>query len=1148
VSDDRGSLQVIARHMTAAVAPLDRGFRDAESFRQLMWRLGWEVQGLPPQYVTIADAVVTAVGAAAALADDPTPQEVIALINAVGQVYQGIEGLGVAPPGVNATEFLPGLARNLFEYLLAEYLRSEVPRAYSALALVGVIWFEDCPKTATRPAFVRTRFDWDRIPDVLSDPASIPQVAFGWGTNAFDFRKAANLVSEFTLALGLPTSVDRVGSEFSDAIQSQATGAPVAPIRVGLTVPFFSMPVGDAQEEIGLMVTELPAEGASLPGMLIGPMVPNGVAASIPLSGDWSFQLRAGTDLAEQLGLVLRPDGVSVRYPFAPGRPLPSAGFGASLIRAAGAPRPLFGDPGGTRLEMAGATIVIEVDLKAGDVELKFAAEPKGLALVLSAGGLDGFLGSLLGGQELRLETPLRIAWSNRTGLDFMIGAGLEVSLSPHLDFGLVRIDAISLAMRFTAGANVTPALDVRVAASLSGDLGPVAYTVDQLGVHLPVRFTAGNAGPFDVGFDVLWPTGLGLVVDVAGVVTGGGFISLNQDTGRYVGIIDLKIYEIGVTAIGILDTKDGTGRALPSPGFSLIIAISAQFPPIQLGYGFTLNGVGGLAAINRRLDTDAFLAGVRQGAVDSILFPDDPVGNATTIVSNLTTIFPIAIGRYVFGPMALLGWGTPTLVRAELGILIEVPDPITLAFVGQASVLVPEGAPVVALHIDIVAVVDTAKSLFALDATIHDSYVAAFSLSGDMAMRLTWGSQPNFALAVGGLNPGFEAPAGFPTLRRVTVALGMGENPRVSLEGYFATTSNSLQFGARAELYAEAGGFSVQGWLAFDALLVYQPLSFRFDFSVGMAIYHGSSRLAGVTVEGHLTGPSPFHVWGQGSVSLLFFDVSVPFDQTFGERKTNTLPPADPWPELEAAIQRAENWHGELAATVHNVVTLRPPPDDPTMLLLYPMGSATLRQKVLPFNRQLERFGEYAIQGPDRYDIAGVEVGSSPAADWRVVTDHFAPGKYEALSETDKLSRPSFETMDAGVSVGGDFVDAPAAAMKVAQLEYETSIVDAGWKARELGRFGLERTIQLIAARRGSAALALTRSAGAGKFAGSSPVRKAVVLDAETYAAATTDRLEVRDDIAVGATKGAALQALKYADHGAGVQIVPSHELVGVG
>jgi hypothetical protein len=1147
MSDDRGTLQAIAEHLAAAVAPLDRAFRDADSFRLLMWRLGWDAQGLPPAYVAVADAVVTAVDEAEALADRAELDEILALVDAVGDVYTSIDSLAAAPPGVDPGVFLPELARNLFEYLLDDYLRSRLATLAMAFELLGVIRFEDVEPAGARPGFVRTRFEWERIPEALSDPASIPSDVVGWGTAQFDFRKAAELVSELAEALRLPSSVDRVAAPFATAIEDQATGTPERPIRYGFTVPFFDVPLPGGYADVGLQVTELPAEGPALPGILIGPLVPNGISAEFDLGNRWTFELRAGTDLAEQLGIVLRPGDIAVRYPFAPGRPLPSAGFGISLVYAPDAPAVLFGEPGGMRLELAGSTLSIDVNLKAGDVELKLGAAPQGMTLVLSAASLDGFLGSVLGGEEVRIEAPLAIAWSNRTGLDFMAGAGFELALYPHLDFGFLRFDRIDLAMRFTAGAGMTPQLDIRAAAAFSGELGPVAYTVDRLGVRLPILFEEGNAGPFDIDFGILWPTGLGLVVDVAGIVTGGGFIELDPDAGRYVGVLSLKIYEIEVTAIGILDTKDAARRDLPPPGFSLLISISAEFAPIQLGYGFTLNGVGGLAAINRRLDTDAFLAGVRAGAVDSVLFPEDPIRNAQTIISNLTTLFPIAINRYVFGPMAILGWGTPTLIRAEIGVLIEVPAPMVLALVGQASVELPEDTAIVSLNLDVVGILDFGKSLFAVDASLRDSYVAAFSIYGDMAMRLSWGAQPSFALSVGGLNPHFTPPPQFPTLRRLTIALGMGDNPRVSIEGYFAVTSNSLQFGAKAELYAEAAGFSVKGWVGFDALLIFVPLSFRFDFSLGMGLYRGSSRIAGITVDGHLTGPSPFHAWGRGCISILFFDICVPFDATFGERHENELSPSDPWPLLEAAIKRVDNWTAELSAGVAATVTLRPPPDDPGKLLLHPMGSATLRQKVLPFNRTLERFGQHAIQGPNRYDVDGVSVGTAPAGEWSLVQDHFVPGDFEELNETEKLSRPSFEEMDAGIRVGGDFVDGPLPQLKLARLDYETRIVDSPWNGRSLGTFRLDRALQLSTVLRSSKTQSLSARTGPSKFAAAVKDAPAVTLAAEEYAVATVDTLAPRADVASGVAKGAALRALKDTGDAGGLQVVPAHELEGV-
>jgi hypothetical protein len=1144
--DDRSTLNVLARHLAAAVEPLDRGFRDAESFRRLMWQLGWDVQGLPPSYVAVADAAVQAAAAAGALADDAGPEEVVAVIEAAGDVYLAIDGLGEVPPGVDPAA-MGELARNLFEYLLAEYLLSEVPRFFSVLELLGVVRFETVEAAGERPGFVRTRFEWERLPEVLADPAELPAHVLGWGTAEFEFRKAAELLGELTLALELPSSVGAVSSAYAQAIQDLATGSPARPLRHGLTVPFFEVPVGGTYTDVGLAVTELPGEGAALPGIVIGPMVPDGIAQDIDLGGGWTFRLRAGTDLAEQLGVVVRPGETSVRYPFAPGHALPSAGLGFSLVLAPETPSVLFGEPGGSRLELAGATLSVGVDVRGGEVEVVFGVEPRGAALVLSAGSLDGFLGSVLGGGESRVELPLGLAWSTRTGLDFHAGAGLEMALYPHTGLGaLLRFDRVDLAVSGEAGTGVTPAVDVRASAAFSGALGPVAYTVDRLGVQMPIRFEPGNAGPFDIGFDVLPPTGLGLVVDAAGVVTGGGFVRLDPDAGRYTGILELEILDIGLTAVGILDTKDAGGTDLPAPGFSLLIAISAEFPPIQLGYGFTLNGVGGLAAINRRLDTDAFLSGVRTGAVDSILFPQDPVANAHTLVSNLTTIFPVAMGRHVFGPMAILGWGTPTLVRAELGVLLDVPDPITFALVGQASVLLPEQAPVVSLNVDVVAVLDTAKRLLAVDASLRDSYVTAFPVSGDMAMRLSWADPPNVALAVGGMNPQVTPPPGFPDLRRVTIALGTGDNPRVSLEAYLAITSNSRQFGARAELFAEAGGFAVKGWLGFDALLVVVPLSFRVDFDAGMSLFRGSDRIAGISVEGHLTGPAPFHAWGKGCLSLLFFDICVPFDAEFGERRETSLPPSDPWPLLEAAIRRADNWSPGLPSDVAQAVALRPPPDSSGPPLLHPMGSATLRQTVLPLNRPLERFGQYEIQGPDRFDLRDVSVGDSPATHWETVRDHFPPGDFEDLSETEQLSRPSFEEMDAGVSVGGDFVDAPLAALKQARLDYETRIIDAPWHDRPAPRAPLERTLQLTAVARGSRATSAWENTGSGKFTPAVPADRGVVLAPETYGVASLDTLSARSDLGTGLTKGAAYGARKRAGDRADLQVVPAHELAG--
>ena len=118
------------------------------------------------------------------------------------------------------------------------------------------------------------------------------------------------------------------------------------------------------------------------------------------------------------------------------------------------------------------------------------------------------------------------------------------------------------------------------------------------------------------------------------------------------------------------------------SPGFSLLILITAEFTPIQLSFGFTLNGVGGLFGLNRTIFVDALADGIRTNAIKSILFPEDVIANITRIISDIKQFFPPQQDHFVVGPMAKLGWGTPSIITVELGLLLDLPNPM-FAIVG---------------------------------------------------------------------------------------------------------------------------------------------------------------------------------------------------------------------------------------------------------------------------------------------------------------------------------------------------------------------------------------------------------------------------------------------------------------------------------
>ena len=163
---------------------------------------------------------------------------------------------------------------------------------------------------------------------------------------------------------------------------------------------------------------------------------------------------------------------------------------------------------------------------------------------------------------------------------------------------------------------------------------------------------------------------------------------------------------------------------------------------------------------------------------------------------------------------MAKLFWGGSTpLVNFTIGIFIQLGGPLKIVLIGQAWSRMPrEDTPLLVLNVDVLGIIDFGEERVAFDATLYDSHLMDIHLDGQMALRADWSEgEENFALSVGGFHPQFQAiPPGFPQLRRL--ALVMGDNPRLSLTMYLAITTNTLQVGAKLELWANEAGLYHHG------------------------------------------------------------------------------------------------------------------------------------------------------------------------------------------------------------------------------------------------------------------------------------------------------------------------------------------------
>jgi hypothetical protein len=655
-----------------------------------------------------------------------------------------------------------------------------------------------------------------------------------------------------------------------------------------------------------------------------------------------------------------------------------------------------------------------------------------------------------------------------------------------------------------------------------------------------------GNLGPVDLALGFKPPNGLGLAID-AGVVAGGGYIAFYPDKKRYAGVFDLSLAEIiQVKIIGVLDTilPDGT------PGFSFLLIITFNFPPIQLSFGFTLNGVGGLGGVNRTMNTDALHAGFRAHTLNPILFPPDPIANAPQIITSIENFFPPAEGRYLFGPMLELGWGTPTLITFAIGIILEVPDPVRLVLLGLIDAGLPTmDAALVELHIDVLGVMDFGAKTLAIDGSLYDSRVLIYSVMGDLALRLSWGDNPNFLFSLGGFNPHFNTVGlDVPSLHRLTVSIGDGDNPRISANSYFAITSNSLQFGSDVEAYASAAGFTIHGYLGWDVLIIYSPFSFEVDFSGGFDASFEGHTLCNLTVHGVFTGPRPWHLHGDASIDILFFSVSASISLTWGDSTPATVDKKKVLPDLTAALGDARNWSAALPDRMTQAATFSTLKPDDTTLRVHPVGTITVKENVVPLDLQITKYGNAEPADGNLFSISDIHIDGTHE-DNHPIQDYFAAGQFLTLSDADKISSPSFEKYDAGVTIGSSEITSGADSPRV--VSYKTSYIpDPNNVSVSGGRYLMPANIHLALVKQGAGYASPLKNTGLFKYS-TGAQGSAVKIQEPSFVITSVEDLSVRSDIASagGTTFFQARAALDsyltlHPEETENLQIISAHEV----
>jgi hypothetical protein len=1135
---DDGTLQQLAATVAKALAPL-RTRLAAGDVRTLLAEMGLtlppSLDGLPA-FAAATTAAITAVqgltGPAVALAAAVEADDIGAilsattsLLSAVTHAISALDNVATALGSVAAslspvnpgdvTSFAGTFAEKLLEHIVIDYLAGYRPVLLRVLALAGIANVDLVAPDAGDPAkaaYQRHDLVLGHLGSLLGDPAGYLLGSYGWNTPAIDATALLRRMSDLLNDFGAAASFDPA------------------------TTTLYILPFAIS-----------PTSGVSPQGLsaILGLAISDGLSLPLPalLPAGWDLELVAKGALDAGLELRILPPGQLELHAAA-------SVDGSLQVSVTRTPDPggrlmIAGIPGIATLDAASIGAAIggrfHWDSGAGVARGAFVAGVSitGGKLKVGSSNADGFVASLLASLDLEADFDLQAGWAGDRGFYLGGNAGIGTTIGVHVTIGPFVLDSVHLELTASGGG-----LALEASVTGTGTLGPVSASVDRIGAKLDLGFTRGNLGPAQLDVAFKPPTGLGVLID-AGVITGGGYISFDPDKGEYAGVLELSLLGISIKAIGVLDTKLPDGSA----GYSFLIILTFDLPPIQLGFGFTLTGLGGLCGINRTMVLDALRDAMRAHHLDSILFPPDPVRDAPQIISDIRTIFPPASGRYVFGPMLEVGWGTPSLITLEIGVIIEVPDPVRIALLGRLHMALPDDdAALILIQIDILGTVDFGTQLLTIDGSLYDSHILFFELLGDMALRLSWGDNPDFAVSLGGFHPRYTPPAGFPALRRMTVSIGDGDNPRLSCTSYMAVTSNSYQFGAAVELYVAAGGFSVHGYVGYDALFMFNPFGFDVGFAAGVEVQYDGATLLGIHLDAELSGPTPWHVHGSASLDILFFSISLTVDVTWGDDHAVSLPSVAVLPQLHTALTTPASWSAQLPAGAGRAVTLTAVGPADADIVVHPMGSLTVREKVVPLDVPVNKFGNDTPADGGQFAIAAATLGGNPAT-ITPVRDSFARGQFQQMTDAQKLSAPAFEQFDCGVTIGDPSVRGGHDAPRTVTLQ-ERYIPDHT-KASIFARYAALPSQMLSAlTATGAGALSAVKGTGTARYTG--PATTSVVTTGPVqYVVASTEDLSVRGDIvAAGGTTSYAASAALAAHlaanpHDAGrLQVLPRHEL----
>jgi hypothetical protein len=203
------------------------------------------------------------------------------------------------------------------------------------------------------------------------------------------------------------------------------------------------------------------------------------------------------------------------------------------------------------------------------------------------------------------------------------------------------------------------------------------------------------------------------------------------------------------------------------------------------------------------------------------------------------------------------------------------------------------------------------------------------------------------------------------------------------------------------------------------------------------------------VRLKFRLQGPAPWNARGTATLSidlwLFSIDISVDFNITWGEADNPKLEPVKALPLLVTEYNKADNWKAEIPANVNLLVSLRKLDTTLEKLVLHPVGTLRISQRAVPLGIKVDKVGNNPVSDAHLFSL---QVTSPELAKTSVAPkERFAIAQFQQLSDADKLSRPAFQEIDAGVELA--FAGKQLGSSKVTKriVRYEVKVTDIDGK-----------------------------------------------------------------------------------------------------